>query len=480
MKSIALLFLKNKESLDFGSGVIRARNPYPLIHLGSYLKNKGIKVFLIDGQVCNAKEELEKIIDKVDVIGFSVMTMQLSNSLKLSNYIKKKYPEKEIIWGGIHPSLLPEQTIKDKSIDYVCQREGEGCLYDLCNGKPLNKIKNLVYQKNGKIIINPIRDFIDLEKEDKPIWDMLNLENYIKKHKFGPKKGRRSLGISVGRGCIFNCTYCVNKVLGKKWRALSAEEMIKRIKFLKENYNIGHFMIVDDCFEVDMKRVKDFCDMLIKEKINITWDVNVRAGNKWTDEILEIISKAGCILLSIGAESGSEKVLKNIFHKGITTKDILYMAHKCNKHNIPLGTTWMCGIPNETEEDVNKTLKLLKKVVKICPDSVISGPQIFRPYPNSELYFDAVKLGYKQPQSLMEWGIESNEGFLSEEVLPYLKNPKRLKAIEFYCINAFRYSTNIFHKILIRMCKFRLEHNIYSIPFEIFMTRFYVKNIYVD
>ena len=478
MKSIALLFLKNKEGLDFGSGVVRPRIPYPIFHLGSYLRNKGIKVFLIDGQVSNPKEELDKIIDEVDIIGFSVMTMQILNSLKLSDYIKRKYPEKKIIFGGVHPSLLPEQTIKDKSIDYVCQREGEGCLYDFCSGKPLNKIKNLVYQKNGKIIINPLNDFIDINKEDKPIWNIINLEHYIRKHEFGPKKGERSIDIAVGRGCIFNCTYCVNGILGKKWRALSAEEMIKRIKFLKENYNLQHFSITDDCFDVDIKRVDDFCDMLIKEKINITWDTSVRAGKKWNDERMEKISKSGCLLLSIGAESGSENILTSVYKKGITTRDILFTAIQCNKYKIILGSAWMCGVPGETKKDLDKTISLILKVTKICPNSVISGPQPFRPYPNSSLYFDAVKLGYKQPQSLREWSVKSAEMFISENALPWVKNPKRLKSLEFYCINAFRYPINIFHKVLIRMCKFRLKNNIYSLPFEIFMTRFYVKKVH--
>tara|TARA_Y100000034_G_C6855323_1_gene388621 strand:- start:9 stop:1451 length:1443 start_codon:yes stop_codon:yes gene_type:complete len=480
MKSIALVYLSNKEKLDYGSGIVRARMPYPLIHLGSYLKNKGIKVFLIDGQVCDAKKELEKIIDEVDIVGFSSMTMQISNSLQLSNYVKKKYPEKKIIWGGIHPSLLPEQTINNSSIDYVCQREGEGCLYDLCSGKPLNKIKNLLYKKNGKIIVNPMRDFIDLNKEDKPIWDIINLEPYIKRHKFGPKKNKRALGISVGRGCIFNCSYCVNNALGKKWRALSAKEIIKRIKFLQKNYDIQHFTIVDDCFDVDMKRVEEFCNTLLKEGIKITWEVNVRTGKKWTDERMELLVKSGCILLCVGAESGSDRVLKNIFHKGITTEDILYIAKQCRKHKMLVAMGWMSGIPNETEEDMNKTIDLIKKVVKICPNCIISGPAPFRPYPNCELYFEAVKQGYKQPQSLREWGIESNEGYLSEETLPWVKNPKKLKSLEFYCVNAYRYPINILHKILILMCKFRLDHNIYLFPFERPLTKYYVQNIYRD
>jgi len=477
-KSLALIFLKSKDKLFLGSGLARPRVPYPLLHLGSYLKHKGIKVFLIDGQVSDAKKELDKIIDKVDIVGFSVVTMQVSNSLKLSNYIKKKYPTKKIIWGGIHPSLLPEQTIKNKIIDYVCQREGEGCLEDLCKNKPLNKIKNLVYKENGKIISNPIRPFIDLNKEDKPIWDILNLENYIEEHKFGSKKGKRSFDIAVGRGCIFNCTFCVNGILGKKWRALSSKNMIERIKFLKEKYKISHFTIGDDCFDVDLNRVEEFCNGLIKEKLNITWDTSVRAGNKWTDKRMKLFYKSGCISLSIGAESGSDRVLRDIFKKGITTKDIIFMAKQCNKHNIQLGTTWICGFPNETKEDLNQTLSLIKKIVKICPNSMISGPQPFRPYPNSELYFEAVKQGYKEPKSLREWALKSEGQFISEENLPWIKNPKKLKLIEFYNINAFRYPINFLHKILISLCRFRINNNFYLFPFEPILTRYYMENIY--
>lgn len=480
MKSLALIFLKNKDELFLGSGVARPRMPFPLIHLGSYLQHRGVKVYLIDGQVCDAKEELEKIIDKVDIIGLSVMTMQVANSLELTDYIKEKYPSKEIIWGGIHPSLLPEQTLKHKTIDYLCQREGEDCLYELCIGKPLNEIENLIYRDNGKIIINPIREFIDWDKVDKPIWKMLNLENYIKKHNFGPKEGKRSIDIAVGKGCIHNCTYCVNTALGRRWRPLSARNIVDRIKFLKRNYNVQHFTVEDDCFDVDLKRVEDFCNLLIEEKVNITWDTSIRAGKKWTDGRMELLSKSGCMAISIGGESGSNRILRDIYKKGITTDDIIHMAKQCNKYNIIFSASWMCGVPGETEEEVKETIKLIKKVVDICPATIISGPQPYRPYPNTELYYKVIELGYKEPKSLEEWAEKSNEGFLSEDVLPYVSNPKMLKNLEFYCINAFRYPINNLHKILIGLCKLRLKFNFYAFPFEIPITNFYVKKIYSD
>jgi radical SAM superfamily enzyme YgiQ (UPF0313 family) len=476
-KSIAILFMKSKEESGQGGSIPTPTLPHPLLHLGSYLKNKGINVYLIDEQICDAKEELEKVINRVDFVGFCIMTMQIANSLRLSGYIKRNYPDKKIIWGGVHPSLSPKQTIDDPLIDYVCQREGEKCLYELLSGKPLNKIKNLVYKKNGKIIFNPLReDYLDLDKEDEPIWTLLDIEKYIGKYWIGGRDGGRSLAITVGRGCVFNCAFCVNTIMGKRWRPLSAKNIIKRIKELKKLYNIEHFYVNDDCFDVDWERVKEFCELLIKEKINITWDVSVRAGKKWTDEKMELIAKSGCVALSIGAESGSDRILK-LIKKGITTEDIIFIAKQCNKYNISLISSWMSGLPTETDKEVQQTVNLLKKVTKICPSCSIHGPQPLKPYPGSELYYEAVKQGFKEPKSLREWAQKSKEGFISDECLPWIKNAKKLRAIEFFCMNAYRYPRNFLQKILVTLSRLRIRYNFYSIPFEMPLTEFYVIKI---
>lgn len=474
MKSIAIIFTKSKEGAGQGASIPRPTLPHPLLHLGSYLKDKGMKVYLIDGQICDVKEELNKIIDKVDIIGFSVMTMQIANSLKLSDYVKKNHPDKKIIWGGIHPSLLPEQTIKDDSIDYVCQREGEECLYELTRGKPINKIKNLVYKKNGKVIFNPIRDFIDINKLNLPQWELLDPNKYINEFRLAEVDVGRAFPITVGRGCMFNCSFCINTILGRKWRPLSVKNIIKRIKFLKEKYNVQHFNINDDCFDTDLKRVDDFCKILIKEKIDITWDVSVRTGTHWIDERMELLSNAGCKALSIGAESGSQRILDEIIHKGIKIEDIIYIAKQCDKYGITLISSWISGLPTETSEEQRQTVELLKKVTKICPSCSIHGPQPFKPYPNSELYFEAVKQGFRVPKNLREWAHKSKTGFISDSCLPWIKNPRRLRAVEFSCMNSFRHPRNFLHKILITLSKLRLKYNFYYFPLEIPLTRFYV------
>lgn len=477
MKKIALIFTKSKDLFGQGAAIPLPMIPQPLICLGSYLHSKGIKVYLIDGQLKDAKKELEKVIEKVDFIGFSVMTIQIAPSLEISNYIKKKYPNKKIVWGGIHPSLLPEQTIKDPSIDYVCQREGEECLYELLAEKPLKKIKNLIYKEKGKIIVNPLREFLDPNKLPSPNWDLLNVEEYIFDYKIGGIVRERTLPLGIGRGCVFNCTFCVNTALGRKWRSLSAKNIIKEIKILKKKYNLKHIALWDDCFDVDLKRVDDFCKMLIKENLDLTWDVSARTGPHWTDERMALMQKAGCRAIAIGAESGSPRILNKVIGKPVSVEDTLHMAKQCNKYGISLISSWISGIPTETDEELKKTIALLQQVTKICPSCSVHGPRPFDPYPNSKLYFDAVKLGFKEPKSLREWSEKSSNGFLEKGYAPWIKNHKRLSAIEFYCMNAHRNPKNIFHIVLIQLSRLRIKHNLYWFPFEIPLTKWYVTKI---
>ena len=473
MKSIALIFTKSKEKTGQGSGIQRASIPIALVGLITYLKKKKVLVYLIDEQIDDVKKELAKIIDKVDIIGFSVMTMQVSRSLELSDYIKKNYPNKKIIWGGKHPSLFPEQTILDKSVDYVCQREGEVCLYELAKGEKIEKIKNLVYKKDGKIYKNPIRKFIDPNTLVPSNWEMFNMEKYVSHHQLGGISAGRTLSIIGGRGCIFNCAFCINTMLGRTHRPVSTKNIIKEIKVLNKKYKIKHVHINDDCFDVDLKRFEEFCNEMIKENLGVTWDCAARAGFHWTDERMALAKKAGCIALSCGAESGSPRILKMI-HKPITVESIIHIAKQCNKYGISLISSWMSGFPDETKEELKQTINLLKKVTGICPSCSIHGPQPFKPYPNTELYFEAIKRGFKEPKSLRGWAEKSKSGFIQDAEIPWIKNPKKLRAIEFYCMNAFRDPKNFLHKILIKDSKLRLKHNLFNLlPIEIPLVKWY-------
>ncbi len=476
MKSIALIFTKSKEKTGQGSALQRPSLPIPIVCLATYLKNKKVPIYILDEQIENIKIKLDKIIDKIDIIGFSVMTMQVSRCLELSDYIKKHYPDKKIIWGGMHPSLLPEQTISDNSIDYVCQREGERCLYELAKGKDISKIKNLVYIKKRKIQKNEIDKFIEPDKYSPPAWEMFDMEKYIYEYQLGGISAGKSLPIITGRGCIFNCAFCVNTVLGHCHRPLSPKKILEEIKMLNKKYGIKHIYINDDCFDTNLKRFEEFCNLMIKENLKVTWDCTARAGFHWTDERMGLAKKAGCIAFACGTESGSSRILKMI-HKPITPESIIHTAKQCTKFGISLISSWISGLPSETDEELKQTVNLLKKVTKICPSCSIHGPQPFKPYPNTELYFEAVKQGFKEPKTLREWAEKSDRGYIQDATLPWIKKPKKLRAIEFYSMNAFKDPKNLLHKIFIKICRLRLKYNFYSLRLEIYLVRAYASKL---
>lgn len=153
-----------------------------ILYLGTALHRQGYNVQIIDSQIENVEKKLKAVISKSDAIGFSVMTDQVKDALKLSDSVKEADPDIPIVWGGVHPTLYPNQTIQDKSVDYAVVDEGELTLLELMShfeGKTdLKNIKGIAYQENHNVVINQKRDFIDLNSLSPPEWGLLKLDEY--------------------------------------------------------------------------------------------------------------------------------------------------------------------------------------------------------------------------------------------------------------------------------------------------------------
>jgi len=251
MKAITIVLPNPKEEFAQAAGKRIPILPMALLYIGTYLTEKGFKVNLIDSQVEDVEQKLKEVIDDSLLIGFSVMTTHVYHALKLSDMIKSINKDIPIVWGGVHPSLYPVQTISDKAVDYVVMEEGEETLLELINALQkkgdLSKIKGLVYKKDGKPIINQSRNYIDVNKITPPKWDLLDIEKYIYEYNLGGRKGGRTIAIQAGRGCVHRCAFCINTVLGKRrWRPLSAKNVLNEMKLVKEKYNIEHVSFNDD------------------------------------------------------------------------------------------------------------------------------------------------------------------------------------------------------------------------------------------
>jgi len=443
-----------------------------ILYLSTALHRQGYNVNIVDSQIENVEKKLKTSILKSDVIGFTVMTDHVRDALKLSDLVKETDSDIPIVWGGIHPTLYPTQTIQDESIDYVVVGEGELTLLELMShfeGKiNLNNIKGLAYQENDNVKINPKRDFIDLNTLSPPEWKLLKLEEYVQDFKIGGRSLGKTLPIHSGRGCSYRCRFCLN-LLDNRWRPLSAENILNEVKILTEKYKLEYINFTDDNFFSNRKRVEDFSKALISEKIDIKWQGCCRANyfnaNHVNDYLMQLVKKSGCTTMAVGVESGSQRII-DMLNKEITLEQVLKAVKMCKKYDMYIFCSFMIGLPNEEKEDMLETLKLIKKIITINPKAYIIGPQVYRPYPGCSLYNEVAGM-FKAPSTLREWAeTKIFEGYTSTDTLPWIQEPNIVENASFYVMrslsNPSSYTKSLIEFPFKKLAQFRLDHNIFD------------------
>ena len=336
-------------------------------------------------------KEIQKKIKNFnpDIVGITMLTGTYKSSENIAKLIKKNNNEIIIVVGGSHPTILPEETIKNKYFDYVVRKEGEYTLLEIANDKDKDKINGLTYiNENNVIVNNPDREFIsDLDTLSIPRRDLfLNDTKHID-YRY----------IMTGRGCPYECTFCASKKLwDKKVRYHSVNRVIEEIKYVQNNFNNDFFFFVDDTFILNKKRARKICESIIENNIKIKWVCESRVEGI-NEDILKIMKKAGCERIKIGVESGNERILK-LIKKNITKEQIRNAVSLTKKVGIKITIHLMTGFPTETNAEIKETLDFARE---LNPDYF--SLSILSPYPGTEIYYDIIKNNIKLPKEHWEY-----------------------------------------------------------------------------
>jgi len=395
-----------------------------LLSIASLLDSRGVPLKIIDGvRQADYQEILRKEISDCSLAALAVMTTQVGEALKISRLIKQANPSCKVIWGGPHPTFFSEQTAENEFVDAVCVGEGEETIYELADNRPWDKVDGLVFKKEGRIIFNKPRALHNPTNMPLFNWDLMPRE-ILEKLQLIPSL--------TSRGCPHRCTFCINAILKNSWRPRTAEQVLEDLKIIRSKpYFAGKKLrFWDENFFVDIGRAKKIIDGMIAQNLIIPWETTVRANyireGMIDDEFMAKIKQSGCYLLSFGAESGCPRLLKKM-KKDIQPADVINSAKAALKHGIIPQYSFMIGLPGEARSEMMETLGLIDQLVKLSPEIQILGPQVFRPYPGSELYRECVDSGWQEPQNLEAWaGLVENElNYLSVENLPWIKKVDR-------------------------------------------------------
>jgi len=323
---------------------------------------------------------------KPDVVGLTAKTPIYPSAQKIAQIIKEKYNKNcPVILGGPHATIASKNVLEDKNIDFIIIGEGELTIKELIKAienkaRDFSSIKGIGYKKDGKIILTQPRELIqNLDELPFPARDAIVEENKYPLYEMGR--------IETARGCPFMCEYCAsNLIWTRKLRTKSPSYVIKEIKHLMQRYKLKTFYFIDDTFTANKKRVIELCNAIIKDKLNIEWGCETRV-DLVDDEVISWMKKAGCNKIDVGIETGSPRMLK-IVKKGTTIGQAIAASKLFNKHGIGWNAFLMMGFPEETKEDMQQTIDLIKK---IKPDTIIFS--IFTPYPGTALHKRAMELG---------------------------------------------------------------------------------------
>ncbi|MEM5772161.1 MAG: radical SAM protein [Candidatus Aenigmatarchaeota archaeon] len=312
------------------------------------------------------KEEIKNY--KPNVIGFTVMTPNFKTIIQLLNEIKNK--DTIYIAGGAHATFRPEETINN-GFDIVVRGEGERTIIELLNAieknLSLKDIKGISFKENKKIIHNPDREF------------EMNLDSLkYPDRKLFPYKKYKIMSLITSRGCPYSCIYCAAT---KFWRGIvrfrTPENVLEELTELK-NLGFKKLRFEDSTFTLNHEHVNKICDLIIKENLDFRWSCESRADTL-NKEILEKMQKAGCVLICIGVDSGSQKILDTTKRK--MNLDSIIKAFSYTKElGIRTRAYITFGLPGETRESVLESISLLEK---IKPDQIMISLATI--YPGTEL-----------------------------------------------------------------------------------------------
>ena len=399
-------------------------------YLASVLRKNGDKVKVIDLKAVEIEpDDLCYIIKiyNIELVGFKILTPSLNLLKPYIKEVKKKNPKCTIVAGGPHPSGTGKEVLnKLKHLDYAFIGEAELGLPLLVNFINSNKTKNqitlnnipgLVFRKNGIIESVPAKYIKNLDSLGFPAWDLLNVP-YFLDLKIRFLRTKSYIPFITTRGCPYTCSFCAaHTISGKRIRRHSLKYIIDHLKFLKKQYKVTHFSIADDFFTSDLNFVKKVCKAMINAKLNLKWDCasNGIRVDKLDPELISLMEHAGCEHVSLGIESGSDRILE-LINKGICQDDVKN-AIKIIRENsdILIEGFIILGFPQETIKDLMKTFM---SIIKLDLDWV--EPGIFSPLPGTDILKECSnieELKNLTPESYNFWEVALTPGKLSKRLL---------------------------------------------------------------
>ncbi len=459
--------------------------PLALLALGAVLENK-YEYRIIDGNLEN--DPVLRLSDlvhskKADVLGVTIMGgPQLEDAVPICRELKRRIPKLVVIWGGYFPTQHYDVCLQSGYVDYVIRGHGEFVFPDLVtavrNGRDIirNPIEGVVCKEpaSGAIIRSNVAEVPHPEELPWFPYHRIDMSRYPRKTYLG----RRTLSHHSSYGCPFYCNFCavVNMVNGK-WKSQSAARTADTVRHLVAKYGADSIEFFDNNFFVNERRTREFAGRI--SPLGIRWwgEARIDTLMKYSDATWRRMQASGLKMVFLGAESGSDETLQRMNKGGkAAIQKTLELAKRMKSYGIIPEYSFVMGNPPEPEKDIEDTIRFIRKVKQINPDTEIIM-YMYTPVPLSGVLFEQAKAGgFAFPETLEEWVSPQWKDFAQRRShhLPWLRDPLRRRVHNFERVLNARYPTATDHRLrgplrellrLIGGLRYRL--NYYNHPLEL-------------
>jgi radical SAM superfamily enzyme YgiQ (UPF0313 family) len=381
------------------------------IHMGlGYLAGSllahGYEVDIFDAAAEEGYETLAQRLDRetFDVVGISSCTPLIYEAWGAAA-LAKKYRAVTIL-GGPHLTLMPDESMQQPIVDMVVRGEAEDTIIEVMralekdrgkqvgHGQPRlfksdlwSGIRGLSFRDGqGRVVHNPDRPLRDdIDNIPMPAHQLYHIERYTNLNPLtdGLDPKARAYTLVTSRGCPYKCIFCSKPITGKTWRPRSVDNVIDEWRFLVKDMRATEIGITDDIWNLDLKRAKEICRHLIDERLNtVPWvTIHGMKVNHTDGELFELMKAAGCKRVGFGVESGDDRILRQVIKKGQTVEMVRRCFRDAKSAGLQTMGFFIFGMPGETEETMEKTIRL---ALELDPD--LANFLIAAPYPGTEMW----------------------------------------------------------------------------------------------
>lgn len=352
----------------YHSGVVESAGtwlPLSLLYVGGALQRAGYGVALYDAMTkFHTLDEVRQTLrrERPDIIMVTSITATAPDALEVCRVAKEEIPGVLTVMGNTHPTFMYDEMLREHpELDIIVRGEGEETAVELVRAwqaqASLHQVRGLAFREEGKIVTTPRRGFIQNLDNLEPSWDIVPWKEYS----YRVKPGSTLAIVSSSRGCKQHCSFCSQRLFWKEsWRAVSAERFVDQLEMLRDRYGVNVAMIADEIPSLDQVRWKRILDLLIERKVGTSLLLETRVDDIVRDEaLMPHYRRAGIEHVYVGVESVNQATL-DLYKKDAKVEQGKRAIELINGHDMVSETSFVMGMPNETKEEMERTIELAK------------------------------------------------------------------------------------------------------------------------